>query len=188
MDTEKLLPMDMRLDSYFESCADELEAELSDLRLKNAAKDILDYEVEFSSMNNLLAFASLALSVNENLVLQQGEGSYETMYRSVVFAYQMAGIIQGNTISFNATPYLSRLFQNPDGYDELIRDTQLYLEDNPNLDTFIGHYADELDGGRGFVHLAEISAALVFMLSERALAEEFIAEETQHCTVEELDS
>lgn len=176
----------MRLDSYFEFCGDDLEAELNEIRLKNAAEDILDHEVEFGTMNNLRAFVSLARSVNENLVPPHDELAYEAMYRAVVFAYQVARAFQGSRVSFDAAPYLGRLFNEPEGYNALVRDTEIYLEDNPNLDAFLECYIGELDGGRNCPHLVETTAALVFMLTERALAEEFLAEETQHCSIGEI--
>lgn len=178
----------MRLDSYFELCGDELEAGLNEIRLSNAADDIIDHEVEFSTMQNLRAFASLARSVNNDLVHQDDERAYEAMYRAVVFAYQIAGSFQGSSVSFDAAPYLARLIHEPEGYDALRRDTQLYLGDNPNLDAFLECYVGELDGGRNYPHLVETTAAMVFMLTERAFAEEFLAEETQHCSIDEITS
>ena len=188
MDTEKVLPNDMRINSYVEDYPDEMLLEIDEAREKNSLNDLLDVDIEFESINNLKILASLAYALNERFVQQDDHKAYETMYRGVVFAYQVTRTVQGEETSFDAGSYIGRLLKQPDSYDRLLQDTQLYLQDNQQLSEFLGGYVDEIDDNRGYPHLAELAGAVVFMLSERALADKFLAESAGNVTVEEFGS
>ena len=188
MDTEKVLPNDMRLNSYVEDYPEEIKMEIDEVRDKNTLCDPLDVDIEFETIGNLKVLASLAYALNERFVQQDDHRAYEAMYRGVVFAYQLTRMVQGEEASFDAGSYIGQLLKQPDKYDQLIRDTQFYLQDNDQLCEFLGDYVDELDGGRGYPHLAELAASVVFMLSERSLADKFLAESAKNATVEEFKS
>lgn len=188
MDTEKVLPNDMRINSYVEDCPEEIRLELEEARERNAIRDVLDIDIEFESLDNLKVLASLAYALNERFVQQDDHRAYETMYRGVVFGYQVARMIQGEEANFDAGSYIGRLLEQPDCYDRLISDTQLYLQDNEQLSIFLSEYVDELDGGRGYPHLAEVASSVVFMLTERSLADRFLAETSKNASVEEFEA
>ncbi len=188
MDTEKVLPNDMRINSYVEDYPEEIKLEIDEAREKNVLCDLLDIDLEFETLGNLKVLASLANSLNERFVKQDDVKAYESMYRGVVFAYQITRIVQGEEANFDAGVYIGSLLKQPDNYDQLIRDTQFYLQDNEQLCDFLGEYVDELDGGRGYPHLAELASSVVFMLCERYLADKFLAETSKNATVEAFES
>lgn len=188
MDTEKVLPNDMRLNSYVEDYPEEMKLEIDEAREKNVLKDLLDIDIEFETLSNLKVLASLAYSLNERFVKQDDVKAYESMYRGVIFAYQVTRIVQGEEANFDASVYIRSLLEQPDRYDQLIRDTQFYLQDNRQLCDFLGEYVDELDDGRGYPHLAELASSVVFMLCERSLADRFLAETAKNASVEEFES
>lgn len=188
MDFEKMLSNDMRLDMFLSEYPTVLHREIEELRYKNPDKDILDIDVEFNNLTNLQASATLAYVISKRLLHHDDHKAYEVMYRSIVFSCQIARAIQGDDSHFDAGRYLVTVIDKPDGYQQIINDTRHYLSDNPHVDNLLDYYADELDGGRGYQHLVELAGALVFMLSERSLAERLIADEVSGCSMEELSS
>jgi hypothetical protein len=67
--------------------------------------------------------------------------------------------------------------------DALIGDTQEYLQRRPGLDALLGYYMSEIDRSGLHNDLAEIFAALVFMVSERSIAEQYIRARLQTAVV-----
>lgn len=185
MDSERLLPKDQRLNAYVEEFADEFRQDIDELQ-RSQEGNLLSSEVEFRTYESIQTFATLAYVLEKRVIQTGSMKAYEAMYRAAVFAFQIAENVHGDSTKFEAGRYIRMLVERPDGDDLLMNDVQTYLADNPDVSELLDYYIDEIDEGRNLQHVAELSAGMVFMLIERNLGEEFILEEANNCSVEEL--
>ena len=183
MDSERLLPDEHRLQTFFAQCGDEVRLEIDDVTRAQQG-NLLAVDVEFDSYQRLQALASIAFAL-ENRVIQQGDMQiYEAMYRAVVFSYQVSEIVYGDSIPLDAGAYLRTVADKEDGYDTFIQDVRYYLEDNPAVAELLRYYLDDIDEGRSYHYAAELAGGMMFMLVERGLAERFILEESQNASMD----
>lgn len=186
MDSEKLLPNDQRLNTYFDEYGDEVRYEIDEVqRLQDG--NLLSVDLEFHSYEVLKNIASIAYALEKRVIKQGDMQVFEAMYRGVLFSYQAAGIVYGESLSFDAGRYLRTIADEDDGYETLVKDVHLYLGANPAVGELLEYYIDELDEGRNYHHAVELAGGMIFMLSERALAERFIREDASNCSMDELD-
>lgn len=177
MDSEKVLPRDMRFETYLSDRSEAVLNEVDRARSKEFFSDLLDLDFEFESIDNTLMVYSLAKAVNEYVLPDGNRESHETMYRAGMFAYQVSKFVHdGEVIGFEAGRYLQHIIPREDAYEQLVEDVSLYLEDNQAVGEFFDYFSGEIDGGRGYGELADLMGGLMFMLIERFKAEQFIAE------------
>ena len=178
MDSEKVLPRDMRFETYIRDHTDDVIGEVDRLRHNKPFRgDIIDANFELESLENMEIMASLAYWINKEIIPDSDRASYETMYRTIMFVNQVSRFVhKGEVLAFNAGRYLEQVIPLEDSFGQLADDVSVYLNDNPGIRELLDYYSGELDGGRSHTDLVELSGGLVFMLIERSKAERFIAE------------
>lgn len=191
MDSEKLLPNDARLDTYFREFGDEVRYDLDEIE-RSQQGNLLSVDREFQTYETLQILASIAFALERRVIKQGDMKVYESVHRAVTFAYQAAHVVHEEainfeTMGFDASTYLRTIADTDDGYDRFVRDVQLYLNDNPSVAELLDYYIDDIDDGRNYHHAAELAGGMMFMLIERAMANRFISEESKNCSIAELD-
>jgi hypothetical protein len=183
MDSEKLLPKEHRLQTFFEEMGDEVRLELDDTA-RSQDGNLLSVDIEFDSYQRLQALASIAYAL-ENRVIKQGDMRvYQAMYRAVVFSYQVSEMVYGDSVPLDVGVYLKTVADKHDGYEIFEHNVRDYLADNPAVAQLLESYIDDIDEGRAYHEAAELAGGMMFMLAERGLAEQFIIEESQNASID----
>lgn len=176
MDHERLLPYAQRLDYRLAENGDEIYEWLEGLLEKTDCENLLDIDVEFASLRNIRIFDSLAEVLDEEFVSDEKTGVKDSMYRGMMFAFQVAERAQpGDRTEIVIGPYVKYLRRCDNPFQELFQDVRSYLNENREIRLLMDFYSDELDEGRDRHAHALLGAGLVFMLAERSMGERFLA-------------
>lgn len=179
MDSEKVLPHDMRFETHIQVGSDRVVREIDRIRDKEQEpfRDIVEVDFELENLDNVEVMASLAYWVNKEIIPDSDRSTYETMYRTIMFVNQVSRFVhEGEVPGFDAGRYLGQVIPCDDSFGRVVDDVSIYLADNPSIGDLLEYYSGEIDGGRGHADLVELMGGLVFMLIERSKAERFIAE------------
>lgn len=175
MDSERILPLDQRINHRLIEDGDEVLGWLDALLEKTDYENILDIDVEFRNLRNIRVFDSLAEALEDDFIQSEKEGAKAALYRSMLFAYQVAERTQpDDTTEIAAGPYISYLRQQGEPFEELHREVRSYLNENQEIRFLLDYYMDELDEGRDRHAYTLLGAGLVFMLAERSMGERFL--------------
>lgn len=73
----------------------------------------------------------------------------------------------------NISGYLYNMFGDGDFIDHIRQDTQDYLQTRPHIDALLGYFMHEIDPSGHRADFAESMGALLFLLAERNLGEQY---------------
>jgi hypothetical protein len=187
MDSERIVPNDKRFNTHFSERDQEMILKI--VEIQDEYSDVLNPLIEFPDLNTPIMIGSLAKALNEDILRLNDSAAWEAMYRAMAFSYQVATMIHGEPAQYDARVYLVALVNKPkNGLDQLNDDVFGYLGDNPHVYSFIARYAEELDGDRDQRYLVEMSAGLMFMLTERCLGEQHIRGAMKNSSMEDFES
>src|SRR5690606_33630115 len=103
-----------------------------------------------------------------------------TIYRTLCFTCQIANLIcPTKDLYIEFGDYMQDLLTCSDTASALQQDSQAYLAERPNVDAFLGYYAQELDASNQarWLHVVDIVGGVMFKLAEQGLASQKIKAE-----------
>lgn len=108
---------------------------------------------------------------------EKPEQAVDAIYRAIMLAMQTVSRAAPQGVrGISLHDYLPGSGNVGDVADKIIDDTQHYLSTRPHVDGFIGSYMPEIDRTGLYAHVAETAAALIMMLCERAVADQYIGD------------
>lgn len=175
MDSERILPLEQRINHRLDQGGEEVFEWLEKLLSNSDYENLLDPDVEFASLRNIRIFDAMAETIEEEFIRSDKAQAQEALYRAMMFAFQVAERMQpDDTTEVVAGPYFTYLRRQTDPFKELHRDVRLYLKENEEIRLLLDFYSDELDEGRDRHAYTLLGAGLVFMLAERSMGERFL--------------
>lgn len=175
MDSERILPLDQRINYRLIEDGDEVFGWIDALLEKSEYENILDLDVEFNSLRNIRVFDALAEALDDDFIESEKEGAKAALYRAMMFAFQVSERTQpDDTTEITAGPYITYLKRQDEPFQELYREVRTYLSENREIRFLLDFYMDELDEGRDRHAYTLLGAGLVFMLAERSMGERFL--------------
>lgn len=170
---ENLLPPDIAFDAtvgeYREVLLESIEALRQDQQDVLSVADELDNEMVLLWQYTAL-LAQLLIGEGEDLAQV-----HPVIYRATCFVLQVTSAIATSNASSSLPigDYFGT--ESDERLAILSRDTQEYLGARLELSAFIAHMMPEIDTTTRYGHHAETAMALVFMLRERAVAAQYLA-------------
>ena len=174
MDSERILPAEQRLNARLIEMGDETVEWLDGLLEASDYENILDVDVEFVSLRNIILFDELAEALENEFIDEAHPEAKVALYRAMFFAFQVAGQVQDIPTEVHAGPYIQYLRKQQEPFKELHADVSAYLKENPEIRFLLDYYHDELDEGRDRHAYTLLGAGLVFMLAERSQGDRFL--------------
>lgn len=182
MNLESLLPREQRLDDCMDTMIDAIDEEIEALRLRQPGSDVIDIELEFNHTGNVAYLTSVSEAlvgdfIENRATTDDSRETHESVYRAVLFAYQVAMSIYGTDTKIRVSTYLAELMGADDPRANFEQDIHDFLSDNQYVDAFIGAYVDDIDETRNQLAAVELATGMIFMLYERKNAELYVQEQ-----------
>lgn len=173
MNIEELLPKESRLEYAASELKDVLDEQLvSRMEAQlGSVVDLNDESIRWIEHSPLATreFGFYYLGVD----FEDEPTARDVVVRSAQFALQVARDLGESDPKIDLYGYLADLNRpETEPLEELLNETQTYLSTRESLDYLINFYAMDLDESYSYPHIAETICAMIFMLHERAVAEE----------------
>lgn len=194
MSIEQILPTDERINSALMDFRDSIDDELRETAVRQDG-DVVSIQDEFYSLEQVTIFREVAkVFATLSPEYSHEDGRTAAVYRGLMFAYHVAEMIYGSSVvidfgHINSAYVTSEadVVDANDVWDRYSNETQVFMEDNPEIDAFIGYYIDELDEDRNYHQDIEQAAAYIFMHAERHYAETYFTRKVDQLTVADFE-
>lgn len=179
---ESILPPEETVESTVTEFAPMLHDYLDDVKARSPLGDVIDWSLASSTLATVYALADC-----------MGPGSPEekdSLTRGMYFARQVlaeiycgeAGVLHLQTPGY----FYDSSLQTGQIPDRIAQDAQEFLGGRPQVDALVGYYMPELDVHGRFAAHVEKASGFIFRLGETAVAERYLAERLEACTVQDF--
>ncbi len=163
---EKVLPKDQLMDQVVEEFHPLIREELRETAEQSVFEDIIDYT----------ALDDARVGVAEKFAVLAGAASQqerESMVRGAFFARQVLQMVYSDRLSLPFAEYCgdTDVDELP---EKIARDAAEYLVVRTHVRDLLDEFMYAIDEGRNFEGSAAKTAALIFMLAEQHIANEFL--------------